>query len=79
MLRFDLRGAGAGVGCGLDGVVYLINRRGYFPAIYTQVERTCPIDSEWAWVVKANITKRLEQSDGVWAIAGFYASHGDWM
>lgn len=63
----------------LQSLMNLINSRGYFPALYTQVERTYPIHSEFAWVVKANITKRLEQSEVELAIAGLYASHSDWM
>lgn len=57
----------------------LLNSRGYFPAEYTQIEKDCPINSERAAVIKANITKRLEQSDVVLAIAGIFASHSDWM
>lgn len=63
----------------LQNLKNLLNGRGYFPAEYTQIEKDCPINSERAWVVKANITKRLEQSDVVLAIAGIYASHSDWM
>ena len=63
----------------LQNLKALIDGRGYFPAEYTQVERTCPINSDLAWVVKANITKRLEESDVVLAIAGIFASHSDWM
>lgn len=57
----------------------LIDGRGYFPAEYTQIEKTCPINSDLAWVIKANITKRLESSDIVLAIAGIFASHSEWM
>ena len=57
----------------------LIDGRGYFPAEYTQIEKTCPINSDLAWVIKANITKRLENSDIVLAIAGLFASHSEWM
>lgn len=56
-----------------------IDSRGYFPATYTQIEKNCPIDSENAWVIKANITKRLQESDVVLAIAGVYASYSEWM
>lgn len=63
----------------LQNLKSLLNSRGYFPAEYTQIEKDCPINSDRAWVVKANITKRLEQSDVVLAIAGVFASHSDWM
>lgn len=63
----------------LQNLKSLLNSRGYFPAEYTQIEKDCPINSEQARVVKANITKRLEQSDVVLAIAGIFASHSDWM
>lgn len=49
------------------------------PATYTQIEKDCPIDSENAGVIKANITKRLQESDVVLAIAGVYASYSEWM
>lgn len=63
----------------LQNLKSLLNSRGYFPAEYTQIEKDCPINSEQARVVKANITKRLEQSDVVLAIAGIFASHSEWM
>ena len=63
----------------LQDLKSLLNSRGYFPAEYTQIEKDCPINSERAAVIKANITKRLEQSDVVLAIAGVFASHSDWM
>lgn len=63
----------------LQNLKNLLDSRGYFPAEYTQIEKDCPINSEQARVVKANITKRLEQSDVVLAIAGIFASHSDWM
>jgi len=63
----------------LQSLKNLLNSRGYFPAEYTQIEKTCPINSERASVIKSNITKRLEESDVVLAIAGIFASHSDWM
>lgn len=63
----------------LQDLKSLLNSRGYFPAEYTQIEKDCPVNSKWAAVIKANITKRLEQSDVVLAIAGIFASHSDWM
>lgn len=63
----------------LQDLKNLIDSRGYFPATYTQIEKDCPIDSENAWVIKANITKRLQESDVVLAIAGVYASYSEWM
>ena len=63
----------------LQDLKNLIDSRGYFPATYTQIEKDCPIDSEKAWVVKANITKRLQESDVLLAIAGVYASYSEWM
>lgn len=63
----------------LQDLKNLIDSRGYFPATYTQIEKDCPIDSDKAWVIKANITKRLQESDVVLAIAGVYASYSAWM
>ena len=63
----------------LQDLKNLIDSRGYFPATYTQIEKDCPIDSDKAWVIKANITKRLQESDVVLAIAGVYASYSEWM
>lgn len=63
----------------LQNLKALIDGRGYFPAEYTQVEKDCPINSDRASVIKANITKRLEQSDVVLAIEGVFASYSDWM
>jgi len=63
----------------LQDLKNLIDSRGYFPATYTQIEKNCPIDSDKAWVIKANITKRLQESDVVLAIAGVYASYSEWM
>ena len=63
----------------LQDLKNLIDSRGYFPAEYTQIEKDCPIDSDKAWVIKANITKRLQESDVVLAIAGVYASYSEWM
>lgn len=63
----------------LQDLKNLIDSRGYFPATYTQIEKDCPIDSENAGVIKANITKRLQESDVVLAIAGVYASYSEWM
>lgn len=63
----------------LQDLKNLIDSRGYFPATYTQIEKDCPIDSDKAWVIKAIITKRLQESDVVLAIAGVYASYSEWM
>ena len=63
----------------LQDLKNLLDSRGYFPAEYTQIEKTCPINSDLAWVVKANITKRLQESDVVLAIEGVYASYSEWM
>lgn len=63
----------------LQNLKDLINGRGYFSAEYTQIEKDCPINSVRASVIKGNITKRLEQSDVVLAIAGLYASYSEWM
>ena len=63
----------------LQNLKTLLNSRGYFPAVYTQIEKTCPINSDLAWVIKANITKHLQDSDVVLAIAGVYASYSEWM
>lgn len=57
----------------------LMDNRGYFYADYTHVEKTEPINSTNDSVIKANITKRLQDSDIVLAIAGVYASYSDWM
>ena len=63
----------------LQNLKNLLNSRGYFPAAYTQVEKSHPINSYYAPAIKAQITRRLEDSDIVLAIAGLYASHSDWM
>ncbi len=63
----------------LQDLKTLIDVRGYFPAEYTQIEKDCPINSYRASVIKANITKRLESSDVLLAIAGVFASYSDWM
>lgn len=63
----------------LQNLKNLLNSRGYFPAVYTQVEKDCPINSDDASVVKANITKRLNNSDVLLAIAGVFATHSEWM
>jgi hypothetical protein len=57
----------------------IMDNRGYFYADYTHVEKTEPINSTNDSVIKANITKRLQDSDIVLAIAGVYASYSDWM
>lgn len=57
----------------------LLDNRGYFFAEYTHVEKSEPINSANDSVIKANITKKLKDSDIVLAIAGVYASHSDWM
>ena len=63
----------------LQDLKKLIDNRGYFEAEYTHVEKSHPINSENTSVIKANITKKLEKSDVVLAIAGLYASYSDWM
>ena len=63
----------------LQNLKDLLNSRGYFPAEYMQIEKTCPINSDLAWVVKANITRRLQESDVLLAIEGIYASYSEWM
>lgn len=57
----------------------LLDSRGYFYAEYTHVEKSHPINSEYAPVIKAQITRKLGNSDIVLAIAGVYASYSDWM
>ncbi len=63
----------------LQNLKNLLDRRGYFSAEYKQAERSNPINSSYAPVIKANITKKLEDSDIVLGIAGMYASYSDWM
>ena len=63
----------------LQNLKNLLNERGYFYAEYYQIEKDCPINSENASVIKANITKRLKESDVVLAIAGVSASYSEWM
>ena len=63
----------------LQNLKNLLNERGYFSAEYYQIEKDCPINSEIAAVIKANITKRLKESDVVLAIAGVSASYSEWM
>lgn len=63
----------------LQNLKDLLNERGYFFAEYYQIEKDSPINSENASVIKANITKRLKESDVVLAIAGVSASYSEWM
>lgn len=63
----------------LQNLKNLLNSRGYFSAEYKQAERSNPINSSNAPVIKANITKKLEDSDIVLGIAGMYASYSEWM
>ena len=63
----------------LQNLKNLLNERGYFSAEYYQIEKDYPINSENASVIKANITKRLKESDVVLAIAGVSASYSEWM
>ena len=63
----------------LQNLKNLLNERGYFSAEYYQIEKDCPINSEIAAVIKANITKRLKETDVVLAIAGVSASYSEWM
>lgn len=63
----------------LQNLKNLLNERGYFSAEYYQIEKDCPINSENASVIKANITKRLKECDVVLAIAGVSASYSEWM
>lgn len=63
----------------LQNLKNLLNERGYFSAEYYQIEKDCPINSEKASVIQANITKRLKESDVVLAIAGVSASYSEWM
>lgn len=63
----------------LQNLKDLLNERGYFSAEYYQFEKNCPCKSEKASVIKANITKRLKETDVVLAIAGVSASYSEWM
>ena len=63
----------------LQNLKDLLNERGYFSAEYYQIEKDSPINSENASVIKANITKRLKETDVVLAIAGVSASYSEWM
>jgi hypothetical protein len=63
----------------LQDLKNLIDSRCCFPAIYTQIEKNCAVDSEKAWEIKANVAKRFQESDVVLAIAGVFASHSEWM
>ena len=63
----------------LDRLKTLLDNRGYFSAEYKQVEKNHPINSEYAPVIKAQITRRLQDSDIVLAIAGVSSSNSDWM
>lgn len=63
----------------LQNLKNLLNERGYFSAEYYQIEKDSPINSENASVIKANITKRMKESDVVLAIAGVSASYSEWM
>ena len=63
----------------LQDLKNLLNSCGCFPAEYTQIEKSCPIESDNAGVIKTNITKHLKESDVVLAISGVHASHSGWM
>jgi len=63
----------------LQDLKILLNSRSYFPAEYTQIEKSCPVESDNAGVIKSNITKYLKESDVLLAISGVYASHSEWM
>lgn len=63
----------------LQNLKDLLNERGYFSAEYYQFEKNCPCNSEKASVIKANITKRLKETEVVLAIAGVSASYSEWM
>lgn len=63
----------------LQNLKSLLDNRGYFSAEYTHVEKSEPINSTNASVIKYRITRKLEKSDVVLAIAGVYASYSDWM
>lgn len=63
----------------LQSLKNLMDNRGYFFVEYKQIEKSQPINSWNASVIKANITKHLQESDIVLAIAGVYATYSDWM
>jgi len=63
----------------LQDLKNLLDSRGYFPAEYMQIEKSCPVESDNAGVIKSNFTKHLKESDVVLAISGVYASHSEWM
>lgn len=63
----------------LDRLKKLLNNRGYFSAEYKQVEKGHPINSEYAPAIKAQITRRLQDSDIVLAIAGVSSSNSEWI
>ena len=63
----------------LQDIETLINGRGYFPAKYIQEAKALPICSDLSWVVKENISRKLEQSDVVLAISNIFDSDNEWM
>ena len=63
----------------LEDLEALLNGRGYFPIELTQEEKLLPFNSNLAWAIQANITKKLEKSDAVLAVSGIYDTHREWM
>lgn len=63
----------------LEDLEALLNGRGYFPIELTQEEKLLPFNSNLAWVIQANITKKLKKSDAVLAVSSMYDTHREWM
>ena len=63
----------------LQDLEALLNGRGYFPIELTQEEKLLPVNSNLAWVIQANITKKLKKSDAVLAVSSMYDTHREWM
>lgn len=63
----------------LEGLRTLISNRPYFNAIYSEVSREEPINSQNASYIKSVLKAKILKSNVVVGIAGMFASHSDWM
>ena len=63
----------------LQDLEALLNGRGYFPVELTQEEKLLPFNSDLAWVIQANITKKLNKTDAVLAVSSIFDTHREWM
>lgn len=57
----------------------LLEKRGYFSVDFQEASPDEPINSTNANYIKANLKKRILESNIVLGIAGIYASYSDWI